>query len=72
MSNQYTELVVQKGSELEEDNWKFISHAVSKIFDKIHKVRMFGMRCTPVGQAWHCLKAFELHKELMDSRILEH
>ena len=72
MSNQYVELDVQKGPGSEEDNWKFISHAVSKIFDKLHKVRMFGMRFTPVGQVWHCLKALKLQKKLKESKFLEH
>ena len=72
MTSQYTELRVQKGDGSEEDNWKFISHAVSRIFDKLHKVRMYGQQCTPVGQAWHCLKANELQKELMEKNFLEH
>ena len=72
MTNQYVELAVQKGEGSEGDNWRLISHVVSKIFDKLHKVRKYNTRCTPMGQAWYCLKAFELQKELKESKFLDH
>ena len=43
MTSQYTELAVQKGERSQEDNWKFISHAVTIMFEEIHKALFEGL-----------------------------
>ena len=68
------ELKQVMGEGLDEDNWKFMCHAVRAILRELYLKRKGGanFRDNKVAQVWHVLKAVQLQNELVQQNFYLH